>query len=245
MPTAWSAIDAGRLVEPGTHAELLARGGLYARLHAMQFRTAHERDRMKPPISRYPVPELNDLPADMRARILEVQDKAGFVPNVFLALAHRPAELRAFLAYHDALLLKEDSVPDQGRARDDHRRHLGRQPLPVLRGRARRDPARLREEAADRRPGGGQPPQGRHHAAPEGDARLRAQGHAVRRTRSATPTSTRCARTASTTKTSGTSPRISAFFGLSNRMANVMSLRPNDEFYLMGRVPRDKKQERT
>ena len=62
---------------------------------------------MSPAISRYPVPELKDLPEDMRTRILEVQEKAGFVPNVFLALAHRPAEWRAFMAYHDALLLKD------------------------------------------------------------------------------------------------------------------------------------------
>ena len=62
---------------------------------------------MNPPISRWPVPELANLPEDMKARILEVQAKAGFVPNVFLALAHRPAEWRAFMAYHDALLLKE------------------------------------------------------------------------------------------------------------------------------------------
>ncbi|MFP5396763.1 MAG: peroxidase-related enzyme, partial [Gammaproteobacteria bacterium] len=55
-------------------------------------------------MSRYPVPALNDLPEDIRARILEVQDKAGFVPNVFLAFAHRPAEWRAFFAYHDALM---------------------------------------------------------------------------------------------------------------------------------------------
>ncbi|MBL8447891.1 MAG: peroxidase-related enzyme, partial [Zoogloeaceae bacterium] len=56
------------------------------------------------PISRFPVPELVDLPEDIRNRILAVQEKAGFVPNVFLALAHRPAEFRAFLAYHDALM---------------------------------------------------------------------------------------------------------------------------------------------
>jgi alkylhydroperoxidase family enzyme len=61
---------------------------------------------MTKPISRWPVPEVADLPEDLRARILEVQAKAGFVPNVFLALAHRPAEWRAFLAYHDALLLR-------------------------------------------------------------------------------------------------------------------------------------------
>jgi uncharacterized peroxidase-related enzyme len=58
-------------------------------------------------ISRWPVPEFKDLPEDMRTRIFEVQNKAGFVPNVFLALAHRPAEWRAFMAHHDALLAKE------------------------------------------------------------------------------------------------------------------------------------------
>ena len=63
-----------------------------------------------PQISRYPVPELKDLPEDLRTRILEVQQKAGFVPNVFLALAHRPAEWRAFMAYHDALLLRESGL---------------------------------------------------------------------------------------------------------------------------------------
>ncbi len=66
------------------------------------------------PISRYPVPEIKDLPDDIRARILETQEKAGFVPNVFLALAHRPAEWRAFFAYHDALMLKEQSGLTKG-----------------------------------------------------------------------------------------------------------------------------------
>nr|MDP7155554.1 hypothetical protein [Arenicellales bacterium] len=56
-------------------------------------------------ISRFPVPELTDLDEDIRSRILEVQEKAGFVPNVFLTLAHRPDEFRAFFAYHDALML--------------------------------------------------------------------------------------------------------------------------------------------
>ena len=59
------------------------------------------------PISRFPVPELKDLPPDIRERIETVQQKTGFVPNVFLALAHRPAEWRAFVAYHDALMEKE------------------------------------------------------------------------------------------------------------------------------------------
>ena len=57
----------------------------------------------KPPISRFPVPAILDLPDDLRARILAVQEKSGFVPNVFLALSHRPDEFRAFFAYHDAL----------------------------------------------------------------------------------------------------------------------------------------------
>src|SRR5215510_5687147 len=61
-------------------------------------------------ISRFPVPTLADLPEDMRARILEVQEKAGFVPNVFLVLARRPDEFRAFFAYHDALMLKEGGL---------------------------------------------------------------------------------------------------------------------------------------
>src|SRR5881628_2348305 len=65
---------------------------------------------MPTPISRFPVPRLEDLPQDIRARILAVQEKAGFVPNVFLVLAHRPAEFRAFFDYHDALLLKEGGL---------------------------------------------------------------------------------------------------------------------------------------
>jgi uncharacterized peroxidase-related enzyme len=67
---------------------------------------AHQGD----PMTRFPVPELKDLPEDIRLRVLEVQEKAGFVPNVFLALARRPPEWRAFFAYHDALMLKESGL---------------------------------------------------------------------------------------------------------------------------------------
>ena len=63
-----------------------------------------------PPISRYPVPKLEGLPEDIRARMLEVQAKAGFIPNVFLTLAHRPDEFRAFFAYHDALMERESGL---------------------------------------------------------------------------------------------------------------------------------------
>ncbi len=62
------------------------------------------------PISSYPVPEVNSLPDDIKAMMLGVQEKAGFIPNVFLALAHRPDEFRAFFAYHDALMLKESGL---------------------------------------------------------------------------------------------------------------------------------------
>jgi uncharacterized peroxidase-related enzyme len=65
-------------------------------------------------MSRYPLPDLNALPEDIRAKVLEVQEKAGFIPNVFLALARRPAEWRAFFAYHDALMLKEDGHLSKG-----------------------------------------------------------------------------------------------------------------------------------
>src|SRR5436190_11170185 len=63
-----------------------------------------------PSISRYPVPKLDELPDDIRARSLQVQEKAGFVPNVFMALAHRPDEFRAFFAYHDALMLRDSGL---------------------------------------------------------------------------------------------------------------------------------------
>lgn len=63
-----------------------------------------------PAISRFAVPDFNSLPEDIRARMTEVQEKAGFIPNVFMALAHRPDELRAFMAYHDALILKDSGL---------------------------------------------------------------------------------------------------------------------------------------
>src|SRR5690606_34330808 len=62
------------------------------------------------PISRFPVPRLNDMPPDIRARIEAVQEKSGFIPNVFLVLAHRPEEFRAFMAYHDTLMDKAEGL---------------------------------------------------------------------------------------------------------------------------------------
>ncbi len=67
-----------------------------------------------PTTSRYPAPEIKDLPEDIKAKVLEVQEKAGFVPNVFLAFARRPAEWRAFFAYHDALMVPESVGRESG-----------------------------------------------------------------------------------------------------------------------------------
>ena len=62
------------------------------------------------PISTFPVPELDDVPEDLRSMMLGIQEKTGFIPNVFLALAHRPEDLRAFMAYHDALMEREGGL---------------------------------------------------------------------------------------------------------------------------------------
>lgn len=80
----------------------------------MPNRTAPKRKRQpaaaEKPVSRYPVPALDDLPADLQERIVEVQAKTGFIPNVFLVLAHRPDEFRAFFAYYDALMLRDGGL---------------------------------------------------------------------------------------------------------------------------------------
>ena len=189
------------------------------------------------PISRFPVPAVADLPEDLRQRILEVQEKAGFVPHVFLALAHRPAEMRAFLAYHDALLLKEGGGLTKGEremiivatsaanqclycvvAHGAILRVYEKKPLIA-------DQVATNHRKADITP--------RQRAMldfamkvclhadeiEEADyAALRAHGFSD--------------------EDAWDIGAITAFFGLSNRMANMLALRPNDEFYLMGRLPR-------
>ena len=65
---------------------------------------------MTKPIARTPIPDIQTLPEDIRSRILSVQEKSGFIPNVFLMLAHRPAEFRAFMAYHDTLMDKSEGL---------------------------------------------------------------------------------------------------------------------------------------
>jgi uncharacterized peroxidase-related enzyme len=192
-----------------------------------------------PPISRYPVPELTDLPPDMRERILEVQQKAGFVPNVFLALAHRPAEWRAFMAYHDALLLKETGSLSKGEremiivatSAINHCLYCVVAHGAILRVYEKKpliaDQVAVNPMKADITP--------RQRAMLDFAIKVCQASHTI-------DTSDLEA-----LKSHGFDDEdiwdigaITAFFGLSNRMANLAGMRPNDEFYLMGRVPRTK-----
>jgi uncharacterized peroxidase-related enzyme len=194
---------------------------------------------MTEPISRWPVPELADLPEDMRTRILEVQAKAGFVPNVFLALAHRPAEWRAFMAYHDALLLKDTGSLTKGEremiivttSAANHCLYCVVAHGAILRVYEKKprvaDQVAVNHRKADITP--------RQRAMLDFALKVCSASHEVDEADFAA------------LRPHGFSDEdiwdiaaITAFFGLSNRMANVSGMRPNDEFYLMGRVPRSK-----
>jgi uncharacterized peroxidase-related enzyme len=192
---------------------------------------------IRPAISRYPVPELADLPDDLKARILEVQAKAGFVPNVFLALAHRPAEWRAFVAYHDALMLKEGGSLSKGEremivvatsalnhclycvvAHGAILRIYEKKPLVAdqvaVNWRKAEIPPRQRAMLAFA-------VKVAQASAEVGDADIAAlKEHRF------------------DDEDIWDIVAITAFFGMSNRLANVLGMRPNDEFYLMGRVPK-------
>ncbi|MET0207492.1 MAG: peroxidase-related enzyme [Burkholderiaceae bacterium] len=187
-------------------------------------------------ISRFPVPQIVDLPEDLRERILAVQEKAGFVPNVFLGFAHRPDEARAFFDYHDALLLRESGLTKGEKemvivATSGVNRCLY---CVVAHGAILRvvekkpqlaDQLATNPKKADLTP--------RQHAmidfalkvcrasedVDEADFdALRAHGF--------------------DDEDIWDIGAITALFGLSNRMANLISLRPNDEFFLLGRQPK-------
>ena len=194
---------------------------------------------MNAPISRYPVPDLHDLPEDLRARILEVQAKAGFVPNVFLALAHRPAEWRAFMAYHDALLLKETGSLSKGEremvivatsaanqclycvvAHGAILRVYEKKPLIA-------DQVAVNHRKADITP--------RQKAMLDFAMKVALESHRIEDADFAA-----LAEHGFSAEDAWDIGAIAAFFGLSNRMANLTGMRPNDEFYVMGRVPREK-----
>jgi len=191
---------------------------------------------MNPPISRYPVPQLADLPEDIRARILAVQEKSGFVPNVFLALAHRPAEWRAFFAYHDALMEKDGGLSKAERemivvatSNANQCQYCVVAHGAILRIRAK-NPLLAEQVAINHR---------KADITPRQKAMLD-----FAMTVSQTPGRTGEADFAALHAHGFTDEdiwdigAIAAFFGLSNRMANLADMRPNDEFYLMGRLPK-------
>jgi len=191
------------------------------------------------PISRFPVPALAELPDDVRAKILEVQEKAGFVPNVFLTLAHRPDEFRAFFAYHDALLLR--ATGPEGLTKGEKEMIIvatsganGCLYCVVAHGallRIYEKAPLLADQLATNYLKADITPRQKamldfamkvctaSYAVGDDDfAQLRAHGFSD--------------------EDAWDIAGITALFGLSNRMANVTSMRPNDEFYLMGRVPK-------
>lgn len=190
-------------------------------------------------ISRFPVPEIVGLPEDIRTVILAVQEKAGFVPNIFLALAHRPAEFRAFFAYHDALMLREESGLSKAEremivvatsgvnqcqycvvAHGAILRIYAKAPLVA-------DQVAINYRKASITP--------RQKAMLDFAVKVSLEAQKVDEA------------DFETLRALGFSDEdiwdigaISAFFALSNRIANLISLRPNEEFYLMGRVPKGK-----
>ena len=185
------------------------------------------------PISRFPVPDINELPEDIKTRILAVQDKAGFIPNVFLALAHRPDEFRAFFAYHDALLEKDSGLSKAdmemiivatSSANNCHYCVVAHGA--VLRIRAKNalvaDQVAVNYRKADI--------SARQMAMLDFALKVCTHAHTVDDS------------DFDILHSHGLSDEdiwdiaaITSFFGLSNRMANVTSMRANEEFYTMGR----------
>jgi uncharacterized peroxidase-related enzyme len=186
-----------------------------------------------PPISRFPVPDLKDLPDDIRARILAVQEKSGFVPNVFLALAHRPDEFRAFFAYHDALMDKPGGLTKAERemivvatSGANFCQYCVVAHGAILRIRAKNplvaDQVAINYRKADITP--------RQKAMLDFAMKVALEAHTLGDADYAA------------LRDHGFSAAdawdigaIAAFFAMSNRIANLSSLRPNDEFYALGR----------
>jgi len=187
-------------------------------------------------ISRFPVPELADLPEDIRSRILAVQEKSGFVPNVFLALAHRPDEFRAFFAYHDALMEKESGLSKAERemivvatSSANHCQYSVVAHGAIQRIRAKNP--RVADQVAIN-----------HHKA-EISPRQRlmldfAMKVALESHRIGDPDFAMLRAAGFSDEDIWDIGAIAAFFALSNRMANLTAMAPNEEFYLLGRLPK-------
>jgi uncharacterized peroxidase-related enzyme len=186
-----------------------------------------------PAISRFPVPEIKDMPEDIRDRILAVQEKSGFVPNVFLALAYRPDEFRAFFAYHDALMDKPGNLTKAERemivvatSNANQCQYCVVAHGAILRIRAKNpllaDQVAINYRKADITP--------RQMAMLDFAMKVSARAYEVGDEDIAVLKSHDF-----TEDDIWDISAISAFFGMSNRLANVTSMRPNDEFYLLGR----------
>jgi uncharacterized peroxidase-related enzyme len=187
-------------------------------------------------MNRYPMPEIKDVPEDIRERILQVQEKSGFVPNVFLTLAHRPDEFRAFFAYHDALMEKEGGLSKAEREMIVVATSAANQCQycviahgAILRIRAKNpliaDQIAVNYRKADITP--------RQEAMLDFAMKVSADAQRVSEDDFAA------------LGAHGFSDddiwdiaAIAAFFALSNRLANFTGMRPNEEFYLMGRLPK-------
>lgn len=191
------------------------------------------------PISRFPIPKLSDLPEDICQRINEVNEKAGFIPNVFLALSHRPAEFRAFFAYHDALMEKDSPGLNKAEremivvatsARNQCQYCVIAHGA-ILRIRAK-NPLIADQVATN------------YRKADISDRQIAMLDFALKVSREAEAVNDADYELLNQHGFDDEDiwdiGAISAFFGLSNRMVNLTSMRTNDEFYLMGRVPPEK-----
>ena len=187
-------------------------------------------------ISRFSLPRLEDVPADVRERIVAVQEKAGFVPNVFLVLARRPDEFRAFFAYHDALMLKDGGLSKGERemivvatsaANDCHYCIVAHGALVRV---YEKNPLLADQLSSNWR---------RADVTPRQRAMLEfAVKVAVRSAEIEDADFARLREQGFSDEDTWDIASIAAFFGMSNRIANATAMRPNDEFYLLGRVPR-------
>ncbi len=185
------------------------------------------------PISRYPTPKLADMPADIRERIEKVQDKSGFVPNVFLMLAHRPDEFRAFLAYHDALMDKPGGLSKAERemivvatSAANECQYCVIAHGAILRVRAK-NPLIADQIASNYRKADITP---RQRAMLDFAMKVSRDAQTIDEADYAA-----LAAHGLDAEDAWDIAGIAAFFGMSNRLANAFSLRPNDAFYSLGR----------
>jgi uncharacterized peroxidase-related enzyme len=190
----------------------------------------------QPIASRFPIPSLAGLPEDICSRLLAVQEKSGFIPNVFLTLAYRPDEFRAFFAYHDALMEKDGGLTKAERemivvatssANQCHYCVIAHGA--ILRIRAKNpqiaDQIAINYRKADITP--------RQRAMLDFAMKVSIEAQRISEADFAA-----IAGHGFSDDDIWDIAAISAFFALSNRMANVTSMRPNDEFYMMGRLPK-------